>query len=288
MTHNANSESRGALRRDDFPALAQHLGLARVDIVAESGSTNEDLAAAAASGAAGHLSVLCAEHQVQGKGRLGRTWVTPKGSALTVSVLVAPKPTLGIEALSWYTMLAALAFSEAVEKVCDVQLGIKWPNDLLVGQKKVCGILAQLVTTPSGLGVVVGTGMNVDQHPEELPVDTATSLRIASGGGVDRTELLAEYLRRFAGLDAAFRAAGGQADTPLAGRNESLRLLVQHRLRTLGQIVNVEFPDGTKVTGEALELERDGGLAVRASDGTRHHVLAGDVQHVRRADGKYA
>lgn len=281
--------ARAALDPAPFEELAAQLRFGFMKLVASSGSTNTELAQLASDGLAGHLSVYFSEHQRQGKGRLGREWVTPAGAAITVSVLASPGSSMQASALSWYTMLAALAWSQAVEALVPVNARIKWPNDLLAGDRKICGILAQLVQTPQGFAVVVGTGMNVDQEADELPVSTATSLRLAGGASVDRGALLAQYLRRFAALDSAFQAVGGNSDAALEQfDNQSLRQLVSSRLATLDQEVRVEFPDGSTLTGRAVSLAADGALVVEDSSGQSQRILAGDVHHVRRADGKYA
>lgn len=283
------SAARAALDPAPLEDLAAQLRLGFIKVVPTSGSTNTELAQLASAGLAGHLSVYFSEHQQQGKGRLGREWVTPAGSAITVSILASPGSEIQPQSLSWYTMLAALAWSHAVEELVPVTARIKWPNDLLAGDRKICGILAQLVQTPQGFAVVVGTGINVDQEAAELPVSTATSLRLAGGARVERGALLAEYLRRFVALDAAFRAVGGHSDAALeAFENQSLRELVAARLATLDQEVRVEFPDGSTLVGHAVQLAEDGALVVEDRSGQSHRILAGDVHHVRRADGKYA
>jgi len=285
----STSDPRAALDPLRLGSVARQLGIEPVRLVRATGSTNTDLAEAAAAGRAGHLAVLACEHQQGGKGRLGRGWIVPEGAALTVSVLVSPRPALDVPALSWYTMLAATAWCQAIDAATGLPAQIKWPNDVLIGARKVCGILAQLAAGPHGPAVVVGTGLNVDQDETELPVPTATSLRLAGGAPVDRTELLAEYLRRFTALDAAFRAAAGDAGRPLASfQMRSLRDLVAKRLATLGHQVRIEHPDGTTLEAQALNLARDGALEVRDAHGAMHRVLAGDVHHVRRADGQYA
>ena len=133
---------------------------ARVDFVERTGSTNADLLAAATAGAPDR-SVLVAEHQEAGRGRLARSWVSPPGSGLTVSVLLRPE---GVSAsrLGWLTLLAGLAAYDAVRALSSVPCGLKWPNDLLLGpaQRKVAGILAE-VADPQRPAVVVGIGLNV-------------------------------------------------------------------------------------------------------------------------------
>ena len=284
-----SSHPRAALDPAVLAATTDALGLPAVRVVHRTGSTNADLVQAVAAGKAGHLSVLTCEHQVGGKGRLERGWQVPEGAALTVSIAVAPRPALPLASLSWYTMLAALAWCQAIEAQSGHTGAIKWPNDVLLDGHKACGILAQLASGPHGQAVVVGTGMNVDQDREELPVPTATSLRLVTGRRGGRSELLAAYLARFHALDAAFRAVGGDAQAPLAGQGgHSLRALVAGRLATLDQRVRIEYPDGTVLQAQALNLAADGALEVRDDDGETHRVLAGDVHHVRRSDGRYA
>lgn len=284
-----NDSVRAALDPSRLANLATELRLGLLTIVPTSGSTNTELAALAQAGTAGDLSVYFTEHQQQGKGRLGREWVTPAGSSITVSILAAPGSSVPPSSLSWYTMLAALAWAQAVEHLGNVNARIKWPNDVLAGEKKICGILAQLVQVTDGFGVVIGTGINVDQEAIELPVPTATSLYLASGQRSDRTELLGEYLRRFTALDSAFRAVGGSVTAALGTfGHKSLQQLVTDRLATLHQEVNVDFPDGSRVVGTAVELAEDGALVIKLPSGERQRVIAGDVHHVRRADGKYA
>ncbi len=285
----SDGTARAAIDPARFAQLTKQLELGTVLFKDRSGSTNTELAQLAATGTAGHLSVYYTEHQQAGKGRLGRSWVTPLGSSITVSVLMVPGASIPTEALSWYTMLAALAWSRAAERVGEVPVRIKWPNDLLAGEFKICGILAQVVPVGSGYGVVVGTGMNVDQSREELPVPTATSLRLASSRAIDRAELLAEYLKELVNLDRAFRQVSGSARMPLPGfEGRSLQELVSEKLATLGHVVRVEFPDGRILEAAAVQLAADGALVLEESSGQRTHVLAGDVHHVRRADGKYA
>lgn len=286
---NPHGTDRAVIDSQLFSKLTAELGLGLVSLKKTSGSTNTELAQLASTGEAGHLSVYFTEHQQAGKGRLGREWVTPEGSSLTLSVLVAPGAGFPAQSLSWYTMLAALAWSRAAENIAGVKLGIKWPNDLLAGEQKVCGILAQMVPTGDSYAVVVGTGVNVNQERKELPVPTATSLRLAGAQDLNRTVLLAEYLKQFAALDQSFRQVAGVAQMPLPGNDgKSLLELVSEKLVTLGHEVRVEFPDGSTLVGNAVQLGSDGSLVLEYGAGERKHVLAGDVHHVRRADGKYA
>ena len=154
------------------------------------GSTNDEVRAHPAP-----WRVVVAEHQESGRGRLGRRWTTTPGTGLAVSVLVPP-PASGP---SWVPLLAGLAVHDAVAQVSTVGTALKWPNDVLVpadGDGKLAGLLCEW----TGEGVVVGLGVNVDTAREDLPLDTATSLRAAGHPGVGRAALLTAYLVHLARL----------------------------------------------------------------------------------------
>src|SRR5690349_18389072 len=150
-----------------------------VRAVAETGSSNADLLAAAGAGAA-EGTVLVAEAQTAGRGRLGRRWASPPRAGLTFSVLLRPD---GVPAalLGWLPLLAGVAAVASVRAVTAVEATLKWPNDVLVGERKLGGILAERI----GAAVVVGIGINVWQTRADLPPDAAaTSLALAAGAGV--------------------------------------------------------------------------------------------------------
>lgn len=245
---------------------------ARVDVVERTGSTNADLLAAARAGAPDR-TVLVAEHQEAGRGRLARTWVSPPGSGITVSVLLRP---VGVPAsrFGWLPLLTGLALLDAVREVTTVCAGLKWPNDLLIGpeQRKAAGILAE-VADPQGPSVVVGVGINVAASPPEQP--TATSLA-AEGADVDRAALLVAFLRRLDAREAQWRSVRGDA--------ELLRADYRAGCASLGAQVRVELPGGTAITGMAEDVDRDGRLLLLASSGSRRAVAAGDIVHLRPAD----
>jgi BirA family biotin operon repressor/biotin-[acetyl-CoA-carboxylase] ligase len=244
---------------------------ARVDIVERTGSTNADLLAAAAAGAPDR-TVLVAEHQEAGRGRLARSWVSPPGSGLTVSVLLRPE---GVSAskLGWLTLLAGLATYDAVHGLTTVPCGLKWPNDLLLGpaQRKVAGILAE-VADPQRPAVVVGIGLNVAAAPADQP--GATSLA-AEGVEVGQTEALIAVLTTLARREAAWRAKRGDPD--------ATRVRADYRAAclSLGAPVRVELPGGTIHTGIAEDVDTDGRLLLLDPAGHRRAVAAGDVVHLR-------
>lgn len=226
------------------------------------GSTN-----ARAAQLDGPWRVVVADHQSQGRGRLARRWEAPPGASVAVSATV-PVPTTG---LGWLPLLAGLAVVEAVEAVTDLRAELKWPNDVLLpadGSRKVCGILCELVAARGGRPafVVVGTGINVSQTRDQLPVPTATSLSLAGAGDVDRTALVAAYLR----------ALADRLGDPVGTVRDAYRA----RCSTLGRTVTLSLPQGGAVTGEAVGVDADGRLLVDGPEG-RIAWAAGDVVHTR-------
>lgn len=247
----------------------------RLDVVERTGSTNADLMAAAVAGAPDR-TVLVAEHQEAGRGRLARSWVSPPGSGLTVSVLFRPAG-VSPSRYSWLPLLAGLAVLDTVRAFTDVPAGLKWPNDLLVGRepRKVAGILAE-VADPSRPAVVVGIGLNVDSAPPDQP--GATSLAAEAGRGIDRAAVLTELLTRLAEREAAWR--DGRGDPELT------RLRADYRAGclSLGSPVRVELPGGASVSGIAEDVDGDGRLLLLDATGHRRAVAAGDVVHLRPAE----
>ena len=161
-------------RLSDNPALMPDL---TVEVLASSPSTNAVVAERARAGAPDGL-VVVADHQTAGRGRLDRTWETPPGTAVTFSMLLRPQsPT---RAWPWLPLLAGYAVDKAL-KARGLDAGVKWPNDVLIGDKKVAGILVERVDTPDGPAAVVGIGVNTGLTADELPVPTATSLAIETG-----------------------------------------------------------------------------------------------------------
>jgi BirA family biotin operon repressor/biotin-[acetyl-CoA-carboxylase] ligase len=169
--------------------------------------------------------------------------------------------------------MAALAISKALESQGAKAL-IKWPNDVLIAEKKVSGILAE--ASPDLSCVVIGFGINVNQSQAELPVDTATSLYIESGAKVDRDLLLASVVKNLMELYSKLAAAGGDADA------SGLRQEILQFSATVGSNVSVEFPDGKKAFGLATDIDFSGRLVLQTQLETLS-VSAGDVLHLRRA-----
>ena len=205
-------------------------------------------------------------------------WETPARSSLTFSVLL--RPDAPAQDWPWLPLLTGYAVQAALaDRLPDIAL--KWPNDVLVeadgGQwGKVSGVLAQVVPTPSGAGVVVGVGLNVSQRADELPVPTAASLATLGAGSTDRDTVLRAVLRTWGDLLTTWRASGG--DPEASGLGAAYR----SACRTLGRDVEVHLPDGTALAGRATSVDDEGRLLVRPADGSpRRALAAGDVVHVR-------
>ena len=246
-----------------------------ITVVASTGSTNTDLAARAAE-AAPEGTVLVAEEQRQGRGRMGRRWVSPPRSALMVSVLLRPAE-VAPGRRGWVPLLAGVAAATAVRRVSGVPATLKWPNDLLVGDRKLAGILAE----QSGDAIVAGIGLNVSTTRDELPAATsgalpATSLGLEHAGSLDRAALLAALLGEFEYWYQAWRRADPPGDPETSG----LRRAYLDLSATVGRAVRVEGPAGPVTAGRATGLDPDGQLIVEGPHG-REAVSAGDVRHLR-------
>jgi BirA family biotin operon repressor/biotin-[acetyl-CoA-carboxylase] ligase len=240
-------------------------------VVASTGSTNADVVAAARTGAPEGL-VLVAEEQTAGRGRLDRAWATPPRTALAVSVLLRPDP-VPLARWSWLPLLTGLAVVTALRRVAEVPARLKWPNDVLVGERKLAGILAERVAGDHD-AVVVGLGLNVSLRAEELPVPAATSLTVEGAATTDRDPLLRAVLRELGTRYTTWCAAGGDVDA------DGTRTAYVSACATLGRHVRVHLPGDGLLEGEAVEMDSEGRLVIDAADEI-HAVGAGDIVHVR-------
>jgi BirA family biotin operon repressor/biotin-[acetyl-CoA-carboxylase] ligase len=238
-----------------------------VEIVRRTRSTNADLLAR--GGPEGQ--VLVAEEQTAGRGRMGRSWVSHPGASLTFSVLIRPLPVPPARR-GWLPLLTGVAIATAVRSVAAVEATLKWPNDVLAGDRKLAGILAE----QSGQAVVLGIGVNVSAPADALPASPgglpATSL-LAEGADVAREALLIEALRKLEELYLSFRA---DPDPARSGLLTSYRTLCA----TLGRQVRVELPGDRSAAGVAEDVDTEGRLLIRQA-GTTTPVSAGDVIHLR-------
>jgi BirA family biotin operon repressor/biotin-[acetyl-CoA-carboxylase] ligase len=257
----------------DGPALSAALtrdsGLWRsLEVVAEIGSTNAALVAAAAADEP-EGAVLVAEHQVAGRGRLDRVWTSPPRAGLTVSFLL--RPDVPAARRGWLPLLTGVALAEAVGEVIGVRASLKWPNDLLaLDGRKLAGILAE----GSGTAVVVGVGLNVSTTATELP-DTGTSLSRVTGATVDRAPVLLAFLRA---VERRYRTWTAALGDPVSSGLARDYLAWSS---TVGSDVVVSLPDGSTLEGRAEAVDWDGRLVVTTPEG-QVELASGDVRHLRR------
>ena len=244
-----------------------------IEVVDGTGSTNADLLARAQQGEA-EGTVLAAEEQRAGRGRMGRTWTAPPRAALTFSLLL--KPAVPPARRGWLPLLTGVAVAAAVTRATGVETGLKWPNDLLAADAKLAGILAEA----AGDAVVVGIGLNVSTEPAEFPNPRpgalpATSLRAAGATALNREDILLAILDGFERWYRAWQQAGGDPD------RSGLRPEYTRLSATIGRTVRAELPGGQALSGPAVGVDSDGRLLVRVSSGAEVPVAAADVVHLR-------
>jgi BirA family biotin operon repressor/biotin-[acetyl-CoA-carboxylase] ligase len=208
-------------------------------------------------------TLVVADHQTAGRGRLDRSWDTPVGTALTFTAVVDPE--LADHDWPLLPLATAIAVADGVRSASGLEVAVKWPNDLLLPSGKIAGILLERVSDSDGRPLaLIGIGINVALGADELPVPTASSLAIG-GSSVGRTEVFAEVVAALAGILDALRA-------------DPAAVLERYRSEcdTIGREVTVNLPDGEVLTGRATSLDRTGRLVV-----DDRAVGAGDVVHVR-------
>ncbi len=239
-------------------------------------STNQAAAALARENAP-HGTVVVAEGQTAGRGRLGRHWHSPSGKNLYCSILLRALPAGAQQAdwLSWIPLIAALAACRAVQVVAGLTPSVKWPNDILAGGRKLGGVLCESsgVGTPHAV-VIVGVGVNVNLREDEFPADLrpiATSLLIEARQPCDRAALLAALL-----LELETRC-----ESFLAGHHGDIRQEYMLRCATIGRRVRIELAHGEPMDGTADSIQPDGSLRVIREDGVVADVRTGDVVHLR-------
>ncbi|MBO1334746.1 biotin--[acetyl-CoA-carboxylase] ligase [Streptomyces sp. VRA16 Mangrove soil] len=249
-----------------------------LEVVPRTGSTNTDLVARAAAGAA-EGAVLIAEEQSAARGRLDRRWSAPARSGLFFSVLLKPgEHEVPVARWGWLPLLAGVALATGLSATAGVDTALKWPNDLLVTvdgeERKAAGILAERAGAD---GIVVGIGLNVSLRATELPVPTAGSLALAGAKVTDREPLLRGVLRSFERWYQEWCAA--QGDPGLSGLQETYAA----GCATLGRQVRAQLPGDRDLVGEAVAVDGDGRLVIAGADGAREAVGAGDIVHLRPA-----
>lgn len=238
--------------------------------VERTGSTNADLAELARDGAP-ERTVVATDHQDAGRGRLGRSWHTPAGLALTSSFLLRPTD-VPASRWSWLPLLTGVAVVDAVA-AAGVDAMLKWPNDVMIGERKLAGILVERVETPIGAAAVVGVGLNVSQRVGDLP-DNATSLALA-GAPVTREAVLDAVVEHLNSAYSQWRTAGGDSRAGLAAA-------YLKRCSTVGRMVTAALPGDGALRGRAVDIDGAGRLVVEPDrGGERVSIGAGDIVHLR-------
>jgi BirA family biotin operon repressor/biotin-[acetyl-CoA-carboxylase] ligase len=225
------------------------------------------LARKLASAGAPDGTIIITEEQTAGRGRRGRSWLSPGRANLTFSVLL--RPALIVDKVFTLTMILALACVEAVQKKTGLSCMIKWPNDIYVGGKKLSGILTEFAARDRRVEwVVLGLGLNVNWYPAEGETMSrlATSIQAETGKTVSRNELLVEILMQF---EVYYNDV-------LSGRIEEVYERWNDFSLVLGKQVVIES-DQTKITGKALRIDQDGALIIEDGEGKEQKIIHGDV-----------
>lgn len=280
-------DARGLRRSLAGSADAPWSGL---EVVEQTGSTNEDLLARIARDPRPESldrTVLIAEQQVAGRGRRRRSFACAPQSQVLMSVVLR-LPGVPPERLGWLPLLTGVAVADALRSVAEVDAELKWPNDVLIGDRKAAGILAEVASPPQRPGggtayvpmVVVGVGLNVSQSADELPVPTATSLAVEGAACTDRNTLVRSMLRGLATRVHRWQGQRGGSDA-----------LTEDYLRycsTVGREVKAALPGGGEHRGRATGVDARGCLLIEvdapgAGADRTVALAAGDVEHVRPA-----
>ena len=237
-----------------------------IEVVGSTGSTNADLAARARMGE-GEGVALVALEQTAGRGRLDRRWVSPRGSSVALSVLLKPRPEF--PQWGWLSILAGMAVSSALAELAPdpSRVALKWPNDVLIGGRKVCGILSERIERPDGARAVVGMGINVSLTRDELPVPNATSLALESMA-TDVEPLVAAVLGHFERYYRSWSLRG------------NLREEYEARCASIGADLTVVVDSTRSVRGVGRGVDAYGRLVVATAEGLETFAV-GDVVHAR-------
>lgn len=254
----------------------------RIELRDQVGSTNREAVTLAQSGVEDGTAVL-ADSQTEGHGRLSRRWFSPPGINVYCSIVV--RKSIESESLSdwlsWLPLITAVASAEAIETVTGRPVDVKWPNDLLISDRKVGGILCESGTTGTIPFQIIGLGINVNGVQTDFPKDlqqTAVSLRIAGGKIIDRNWLISQLLNE---LEVCL-------DEMLEANVEKIALAYRRRCSTIGKLVKATKMDGSELFGLAETIGIDGSLKIIQrpfpADGRPpavHHLRAADVVHLR-------
>ncbi len=213
-------------------------------------------------------TIILAEGQAKGRGRLGRSWVSPKHKGIYISLILRPQASL--DKVPLITLLSAVSVCEAVAELSGLEPQIKWPNDIMLHNKKLGGILTELkADMDRAVFVIVGIGLNVNNDPRHL-LPHATSLTEQKKHDIDRLELLAELLLR---IEENYKLLQKNDFQAITDKWRNLSLTLNRRVKINSQSSHIE--------GEAVDIDMDGALLVRNDSGLVQRVTAGDIIHCR-------
>lgn len=210
-------------------------------------------------------SLVIAERQTQGKGRMGKVWKSPKGEGIWMSFILKPKIT--VDKIPQLTIIAGLAMCETIQEITGLEVQIKWPNDLVVNNKKVCGILCEMVKMKEALAVIVGIGLNVNskKFPDDLPY--ATSLYLEGKSTYNREHIIAYFLGAF------------EKKYLIYSEGLSLEKFIDdYKNYCINLNKQVKILEGQQeFIGIVKDIDTEGRLIVEQEDGRKKHILAGEV-----------
>lgn len=229
----------------------------RVSVVEVTGSTQSDLVALVRAGTAAAGDVLAAEYQSAGRGRLMRSFNAPQGTALLFSMYIKPQ-----RILDEWGYIPLIVGTSLAQTLTEFGAKLKWPNDVLIQEKKVAGIIAEATED----GIVIGVGINVGMQVHQLPVPTATSLLIEGALNLTRNQLLVAFLNTFKEKLLLWDTGKDEISA------DYLKVCA-----TIGREVRVEYPDGAHENGLAVSISHRGELVLESG----RHVQAGDIVHLR-------
>lgn len=241
----------------------------RLEVLSSTASTN-NVAVDLANQGAPAWSLVTAEHQTGGRGRLGRQWESTPSTNLLFSLVLRPDLHFEHSVLGWLPLLGGVAVAQGVREATGVQAKVKWPNDVVVTRdnepRKLAGLLAERTTD----AVVVGVGLNVHAEQAQLPIASATSIAIETHAPIERARLLTEVL-----------AAWQRLWTEL-GNSAELRSIYRQWSATLGTPVKAIIHDQSEIVGTAVDLDPEGHLVIETEFGQLHTITAADIHHLRR------
>lgn len=233
----------------------------------ETSSTNDAAYQLAASGEK-EGSVIIAESQTAGRGRMGRSWVSPRSKGAYFSAIL--RPDILPKEVSSITLFSALSVAKTIKEMADLAAFIKWPNDVLINNKKICGILTEMNAETDKINfVIIGIGININTKEDLLPKG-ATSIMEAKGEEVSRVELVKGI---FKNLDKYYKLFNG-------GHIAEIIREYKEFSNFLGKRVRVTYHD-TKIEGYAVDVDKEGALILRMDSGLNERILAGDVTILR-------